>query len=133
MESAFTGLVRKHRVPFRPNESITSHNTIIAVLSGFLAGPCVLFFLDPLPLAVSVSPPPYSRHPRSSVGATGMKERQSKGSLTRTNQPTDAEGTRGRAVESVKHSLKPVSIKKLQKKIRKDLPGVKTIHFSNQM
>lgn len=64
MESAFTGLVRKHRVPFRPNESITSHNTIIAVLSGFLAGPCVLFFLDPLPLAVSVSPPLLSPSPQ---------------------------------------------------------------------
>lgn len=32
MESAFTGLVRKHTVPFKLNTGITPHNTIVAVL-----------------------------------------------------------------------------------------------------
>lgn len=44
MESAFTGLVRKHRVLFKPNGSVTSHNTIIIVLLVFHQVLCFFFF-----------------------------------------------------------------------------------------
>lgn len=36
MESAFTGLVRKYRVLFKPNKSITTHNTMITVCRIFI-------------------------------------------------------------------------------------------------
>lgn len=69
MESAFTGLVRKHRVPFKLNRSITSHNTIITVLLIFRQ--VLLFFfgrfsLSSLLHSLCVS---YTHCPCSSVGA----------------------------------------------------------------
>lgn len=75
MESAFTGLVRKHRVPFKPNRSITRHKTIITVLLLFHQLPCLFFCI--LRLALFVSPTlavPAARSVLLPANATGAKE-----------------------------------------------------------
>ena len=76
MESAFTGLVRKHRVPFKPNRSITSHNTIITMLLVLRQVLC-LYFSYTLCLALFVSPllaVPAARSVLALANATGIKE-----------------------------------------------------------
>ncbi len=78
MESAFTGLVRKHRVPFKPNRSITSHRTFIIVLLGFFR-PCVHFSarVSSACLALFVSPTlavPAAPSVLVLANATGIKE-----------------------------------------------------------
>lgn len=78
MESAFTGLVRKHRVLFKPNGSVTSHNTIIIVLLVFHQVLCFFFFFFyTLCLALFVSPTfavPAARSVLVLANATGIKE-----------------------------------------------------------
>lgn len=74
MESAFTGLVRKHRVLFKLNRSITSHNTII---TGLLIFHQVLLFFYLLCLTPFVSPTltvPAAQPGLVLANATGMKE-----------------------------------------------------------
>lgn len=86
MESAFTGLVRTHKVPFKANTSIISHNTIIAVGLFFSSHRVCVFitrslcvpFLFAVPLLVPVR-----------ANATGIKKWQSEELLTKTNQPSD--------------------------------------------
>lgn len=73
MESAFTGLVRKHRVPFKPNRSITRHKTIITVLLLLRQVPCLFFCVR----ALFVSPTlavPAARPLLLLANATGVKE-----------------------------------------------------------
>lgn len=76
MESAFTGLVRKYRALFKPNKSITSHNTTACRF--FIRSRVYLFiyFLYPLP-AVFVSPTlavPAAQLVLALANATGIKE-----------------------------------------------------------
>lgn len=119
MESAFTGLVRKHRAPFKKKkkrklaELLQSHYSIITDF----AGSCVYFAATLLPrLSPSLSLSLCVSHTRLSLqlgrcscsaSAMGIKEWQSEGSLTRTNQPSDweteGEERRGGVVERVKH------------------------------
>lgn len=74
MESAFTGLVRKHIVPFKPNISIATQYTIIKVCWFFRQ---VLFIFSLSSVSLSLSPTlavPAARSVLVLANATGIKE-----------------------------------------------------------